>query len=74
MNVLAIRSIGTTHITNGGYRLHPVEWSIGEVVGLLVKYAGLKGVAPRAVREDVGLLKGFQGFVQEEVIELEWKG
>jgi len=34
----------------------------------------LKGVAPRAVREDVGLLKGFQGFVKGEGVELEWKG
>jgi hypothetical protein len=39
-NVLpANKNIGTTHITNGCYRLHPVEWSIGEAVGLLVKFA-----------------------------------
>ncbi|MCF2491242.1 FAD-dependent oxidoreductase [Dyadobacter sp. CY347] len=23
------KNIGTTHITNGCYRLYPVEWSIG---------------------------------------------
>ncbi len=35
-NVLAAnKNIGTTHITNGAYRLHPVEWSIGEAVGAL---------------------------------------
>ena len=28
------KTIGTTHITNGCYRLHPVEWNIGEVAGL----------------------------------------
>ena len=27
------KNIGTTHITNGCYRLHPVEWNIGEVAG-----------------------------------------
>src|SRR5690606_39469674 len=32
----ANKNIGTTHVTNGCYRLHPVEWSIGEAVGLLV--------------------------------------
>ncbi|MEX2534267.1 MAG: FAD-dependent oxidoreductase [Trueperaceae bacterium] len=29
----ANKNIGTTHITNGCYRLHPVEWNIGEAVG-----------------------------------------
>ncbi len=74
-NILpANKNIGTTHITNGCYRLHPVEWSIGEAVGLLVKYATEKKVLPRVVREDVGLLEGFQGFVRGEGVETEWKG
>jgi hypothetical protein len=74
-NILpANKNIGTTHITNGCYRLHPVEWSIGEAVGLLVKYAGLKNVAPRRVREDKGLLEGFQEFVRGEGIETAWEG
>jgi hypothetical protein len=29
------RSIGTTHVTNGCYRLHPVEWGAGEAAGPL---------------------------------------
>lgn len=34
-NLLAAnKNIGTTHITNGAYRLHPVEWSIGEAAGV----------------------------------------
>lgn len=74
-NILpANKNIGTTHITNGCYRLHPVEWSIGEAVGLLVKYASEKKVLPRGVREDKGLLAGFQGFVRGEGVELEWTG
>ncbi|MCF2503476.1 FAD-dependent oxidoreductase [Dyadobacter sp. CY107] len=68
----ANKNIGTTHITNGCYRLHPVEWSIGEAVGLLVKFAGEQGVAPRVVREDSGMLKGFQGFLKGEGVELGW--
>ncbi|HJY23992.1 MAG TPA: FAD-dependent oxidoreductase, partial [Hanamia sp.] len=47
----ANKNIGTTHITNGCYRLHPVEWSIGEAVGLLVTYALKKKIIPHAVRE-----------------------
>src|SRR5262249_17370065 len=29
----ACKNIGTTHITNGCYRLHPIEWNIGEAAG-----------------------------------------
>src|SRR5262249_25676316 len=29
----AAKNIGVTHITNGCYRLHPVEWNIGESAG-----------------------------------------
>jgi hypothetical protein len=31
----ACKNIGTTHITNGAYRLHPIEWAIGEAQGAL---------------------------------------
>ena len=29
----ACKNLGTTHITNGCFRLHPVEWAIGEAAG-----------------------------------------
>ena len=31
----ACKNLGVTHITNGCYRLHPVEWNIGEAAGHL---------------------------------------
>ena len=34
----ACKNIGTTHITNGCYRLHPVEWNIGEAAGALAAF------------------------------------
>ena len=68
----ANKNIGTTHITNGCYRLHPVEWNIGESVGMLIAYAKKKNVLPRKVREDKQLLEGFQKFVQSQGIETEW--
>ncbi|WP_310590543.1 FAD-dependent oxidoreductase [Dyadobacter sp. CY323] len=69
----ANKNIGTTHITNGCYRLHPVEWSIGEAVGLLVKFASGERVAPRVVRKNAKLLKGFQEFLKGDGVELEWR-
>jgi hypothetical protein len=66
----ANKNIGTTHITNGCFRLHPVEWSIGEAVGCLVAFAKQRKLTPRAIREQQ--LKEFQLFIQGQGIELEW--
>lgn len=35
---VANKGIGVTQIANGAYRLHPVEWAIGEAAGLLADY------------------------------------
>ncbi len=69
----ACKNIGTTHITNGCYRLHPVEWSIGEAVGLLVCYSQKKNVKPHNVREGTDLLRSFQDFIGRQGIEIKWK-
>ncbi|MEO3744065.1 FAD-dependent oxidoreductase [Plantactinospora sp. B5E13] len=47
----ANKNIGTTHITNGCYRLHPVEWSIGEAVGALAALCLSGGTEPHAVAD-----------------------
>lgn len=56
----AAKNIGTTHITNGCYRLHPVEWNIGESAGALAAFCLDRGVSPRRVRSEAGLLEDFQ--------------
>jgi hypothetical protein len=68
----ANKNIGTTHLTNGCYRLHPVEWSIGEAVGQLVAFSIDKHVIPRAVREKKPLLEAFQNLVRSQGIETHW--
>ena len=68
----ANKNIGTTHITNGCYRLHPVEWSIGEAVGCLIAFAGRKHVPLRAVREQKPLLEEFQREIERQGIETKW--
>ena len=35
----ACKNLGVTHITNGCYRLHPVEWNIGEAAGGSPRFA-----------------------------------
>lgn len=68
----ANKNIGTTHITNGCYRLAPVEWSIGEAAGLLIAFSINKKVYPKQVRENNNLLTEFQQFIRSQGIETHW--
>ena len=68
----ANKNIGTTHITNGCYRLHPVEWSTGEAVGSLIAFAQKKKIIPRAVRENGNLLDEFQKWIRNQGLETHW--
>ena len=68
----ACKNIGTTHITNGCYRLHPVEWNIGEAAGALAAQAILTRQTPRAIRSNKKLLEDFQTLLREQGFELEW--
>ena len=68
----ANKNIGTTHITNGCYRLHPVEWSIGEAVGMLISFSHKKKVAPHKIRDKPDLLGEFQNFIRSQGLETHW--
>lgn len=68
----ACKNIGTTHITNGCYRLHPVEWNIGEAAGALAAHAVATQQSPRAVRNSSKLLADFQSQLRRLGVELEW--
>ncbi|MDO8539507.1 MAG: FAD-dependent oxidoreductase [Opitutaceae bacterium] len=66
------KNIGTTHITNGCYRLHPVEWNIGEAVGALVAFCRGKTKLPRQVRADAALRQEFQDLLVSDGVRLAW--
>ena len=68
----ACKNIGTTHITNGCYRLHPIEWNIGEAVGYLAAFCLKKNTEPKKVRNDEKLLREFQELLIQNGFELEW--
>jgi hypothetical protein len=72
-NLLPVcKNIGTTHITNGCYRLHPIEWNIGESVGYLLGFCLERNVTPRQVRNDFELLKLYQNQLLINEIQLKW--
>ena len=68
----AAKNLGATHITNGCYRLHPVEWNIGEAAGALAGFCLDRKTTPRAVCGDARRLREFQDELIRQGIELEW--
>lgn len=72
-NVIAAGKVmGTTHITNGCYRLHPVEWNVGEVAGRLAAWCLDRGETPHQVQADDARLAGFQGQLDRDGVEMRW--
>jgi hypothetical protein len=70
--IAACKNIGTTHITSGAYRVHPVEWSIGEAAGALAAFCAANGSTPAQVRADQALLIRFQRALLERGVPLFW--
>ncbi|MDF2700014.1 MAG: dependent oxidoreductase [Haloplasmataceae bacterium] len=68
----ACKNIGTTHITNGCFRLHPVEWNIGEAAGLLATYCLNYHLTPAELYENKTEVKNFQNYLVNQGIELHW--
>ena len=70
--IAGAKNIGVTHLSNGCYRLHPVEWNVGEAAGTLAAYAIRRGESPRAIREQKPLLEGLQKHLRRHGVETHW--
>jgi len=68
----ACKNLGVTHITNGCYRLHPVEWNIGEAAGALAAQAIKTQQTPRGIRNDAKLFADFQKSIVAQGVEIAW--
>jgi hypothetical protein len=68
----ACKNLGVTHITNGCYRLHPVEWNIGESAGALAAHCLQNNLTPHGVRNNENQLKDFQRVLERQGVELDW--
>jgi hypothetical protein len=68
----AAKNIGTTHITNGCYRLHPVEWNTGEAAGELAAFCLEREKKPHDVAGTESLRSGFQERLKTHGFELAW--
>jgi hypothetical protein len=68
----ACKNIGTTHLTNGAYRLHPVEWAIGEAAGVLAAFCLEHQTTPKQVWESKKLTKALRKKLVRQGAPLEW--
>ena len=72
-NLLAAgKCLGVTHVTNGAYRLHPIEWNVGEAAGALAAFCLDGDYAPTQVREQMPLLRTFQQTLIANEVALAW--
>jgi hypothetical protein len=67
------KNLGVTHVSNGAFRVHPVEWTVGEAAGVLAAYCLDRQVTPRAVRHRPELLEDFQSLLRQQGFELCWR-
>ena len=70
--VVAGKTIGTTHLSNGAYRVHPVEWASGEAAGVLAGVAVRSGRRPTEVVSDPRLRCAVQRTLLDGGAELAW--
>ncbi|MGA9450738.1 MAG: FAD-dependent oxidoreductase, partial [Verrucomicrobiia bacterium] len=68
----ACKNLGVTHLTNGCFRLHPIEWNIGEAVGALTAFCLAQKKSPREVRNPKALLADFQKLLRDDGVRLDW--
>ncbi|MEU2143981.1 FAD-dependent oxidoreductase, partial [Streptomyces globisporus] len=66
------KNIGTTHITNGCYRLHPVEWNIGEVAGALAAHCVAENVEPHRVQAEDKRFEVFARLLERDGVQRHW--
>ncbi len=68
----ACKNIATTHVTNGSYRLHPIEWSIGEAQGTLAILSLKNKIEPRQIPSSDLLVRKLQEQLIDRGVPLFW--
>ena len=67
----ASKNIGATHLTCGCFRLHPVEWTVGEAAGYLAAYCIRNELTPAQVADQ--RLSDFQRMLMDHGFQLHWE-
>jgi hypothetical protein len=73
LNVLpAAKNIGTTHLTNGAYRLHPTEWAVGDAAAAMAVFCRRAGITPQVLAARPDLQRRLQLLLLDEQIPIYW--
>ena len=67
----AAKNIGATHMTGGCFRLHPVEWTVGEAAGHLAAWCVKHGMTPAETADSQ--MAAFQAELEKNGFQLHWK-
>jgi hypothetical protein len=70
--IAGCKNLGATHLSAGAYRVHPIEWAIGEAAGTLAAYCAGQGVTPAAVATDKGRVADVQLRLLEKGAPIFW--
>ncbi|HYM92146.1 MAG TPA: FAD-dependent oxidoreductase [bacterium] len=68
----AAKNIGTTRIANGAYRLHPVEWAVGEAAAALADFCQRTRASPQDLLDRPDLVRRLQLRLIDQGIPLYW--
>jgi hypothetical protein len=68
----AAKNIGTTHLTNGATRLHPVEWAVGEAAATVADFCLRVGATPQEVSGRPDLTRRLQIQLLDQKVPLYW--
>jgi hypothetical protein len=74
LNVLpAAKNFGASRLALASARMHPTEWLVGEVAGILAAFCLRRGLPlPSQVRETPELLRDFQTELRQSGIPIHW--
>ncbi|MCB9468813.1 MAG: FAD-dependent oxidoreductase [Candidatus Obscuribacterales bacterium] len=68
----ACKNLGVSHLANGAYRLHPVEWAIGTASGIIAREAVMEGSQPHKYFQDKDRLLSLQKLLVHEGEPIYW--
>ncbi|MFN7211087.1 MAG: FAD-dependent oxidoreductase, partial [Aggregatilineales bacterium] len=68
----ACKNIGTTHLTNGAYRVHPTEWAVGEAALHAAAFCLRNDLTPHALHTDAWQVLRLQHQLVRYGIPIAW--
>ncbi len=70
--LLANKTIATTHLSNGAYRLHPIEWQIGTAVAHIAILSLNRQVSPADIHANSAHIEAVQAEILQDGQALAW--